>query len=149
MTNSEAEKLVEERVKNSTSFRALGIAFGISPSSAYNYYKKYGKNTDIANVVNKQAKPTVGKVYDKELEAELLEWEGWFTQAETSRPPISPSKNYQHKQDNISYGHSDVDKRDSVGVAVYTPPSGLEPSRIFSNPSGKKKLLGQMGISPK
>ena len=149
LSDLQITELVKERVKNATPYRLLGGIFGISGSSAYNYYKKYGKNTDIANAVDKQPKSTVGKVYDKELEAEISSWQNWFEQAETSQPPISPSESYQRKQDNISHGHSDVDKRDNARVEVYTTPSGLEPSRIFSSPSGKKKILGQMGISSK
>jgi len=147
LNSLQISQLVEDRAKNLTPFRVLGSIFGISGSSAYNYWRRYGKDTDVANGMSEQAKTAVNKTYDEELEAELLSWQDWFTQPETPQPSVSPSANYPYKQAKTSHGHSDMDKMGNAGATVNTPPNGLQPSTVFSSPSGKKKLLRQMGIS--
>jgi hypothetical protein len=124
-------QLVEDRTVNATPFRALGLRYGISASSAFNYCKRYGKywkkydkDIDSASVINEPIKADTDNaqiLQDYDFDAETLEFIEWYSkEREPSQASISSSESYRHKCGQTSHGHNGAGERVSVGITANT-----------------------------
>lgn len=142
LTDLEISQLVKDRTKNSTPFRVLGSIFKIAPSTAYNYWRKYGKDTTTNGMSEWEDTCNFYAIYEEKTDVEPLPWkevQSLFEPPKTQEISNRPIDKYLGNDNEVSQSHSDLRKEKKSEVATNTSPYELTPSSVFSNLLGRRR----------